>query len=354
MKKIIFILVLLLVIESVFAQNIELSLISYDSQSHKAKIRIENIGNSDLHDLSLQIDNLPALEFPGSLLKSGTAIILTKNVLPEKHKVKVTTKEGIIIEKEITFSKTEADRKEDLAREREIKTEKIREQRKTSQTQEETKIEEPQESGIKTLMKKWYIIIIAIGLLFIFLFFVIKHYLKKRITPLPIKTPLIQGAIKKPTYIRKIMPISMRQSIRQQKPIITRKELGKAKQRNKIFEVFGKKEEKEQKKEKKAPLKRITKKEEKIELAKTQKKSEIITKKHEDIFKELSERLKSKPLAKKEETLRKLSEFLKSTPPAKKEERLNELSQLIKKPKSSTKDEEIFTKLSRITVKGKK
>src|SRR3989344_379923 len=105
MKKIILILTILLVcINYVNAQDeeIKITLIEYNPETNFARIQIENILETDLHNVYFQLDTLPSrLMTPTLVAKTSSARVLT---VPEGiHTVKITSDE-LTVSKDLSFS----------------------------------------------------------------------------------------------------------------------------------------------------------------------------------------------------------------------------------------------------------
>lgn len=97
---------LILALELVAAQSgIDITLSTYDSTSHEAKIQIKNLDDVDYHDIYLTIDTWEPVKIVNTLgAKSGAAIM--KIIPPGERVLKVTTEEGVNIEKKLNFLKT--------------------------------------------------------------------------------------------------------------------------------------------------------------------------------------------------------------------------------------------------------
>lgn len=105
---------LILALELVAAQSgIDITLNTYDSTSHEAKIQIKNLDNVDYHDIYLTIDTWTPVKIVNTLgAKSGAVII--KIIPPGERVLKVTTQEGVSVEKKLNFLKTASQIQEEI------------------------------------------------------------------------------------------------------------------------------------------------------------------------------------------------------------------------------------------------
>jgi hypothetical protein len=95
---------MLLVLVSLVAAEIRMDVTSYNPDTRKARILLSNTGPDDYHDITFALDEGKPMQFPGSLLKVGTAITVPKLVEPGTHTVTVTTREGATFTKQIVFA----------------------------------------------------------------------------------------------------------------------------------------------------------------------------------------------------------------------------------------------------------
>ena len=109
MKKIILTLTILLVLGTIFSEKVlsqdnevKISLIEYNPETNFARIQIENILETDLHNVYFQLDTLPSrLMTPTLVAKTSSARVLT---VPEGiHTVKITSDE-LTVSKDLSFS----------------------------------------------------------------------------------------------------------------------------------------------------------------------------------------------------------------------------------------------------------
>ena len=89
----------------VAADDIDVSVNSYDAVKNRAFIQIQNIGQQELHDLFYAVDDWPKKSLVSSLQKGSSSIIIL-TLRPGQHIVKVESKEASV-QKTITLSKTE-------------------------------------------------------------------------------------------------------------------------------------------------------------------------------------------------------------------------------------------------------
>lgn len=105
---------LILALELVAAQSgIDITLNTYDSTSHEAKIQIKNLDDVDYHDIYLTIDAWTPVKIVNTLgAKSGAVVI--KIIPPGERVLKVTTQEGVSVEKKLNFLKTASQIQEEI------------------------------------------------------------------------------------------------------------------------------------------------------------------------------------------------------------------------------------------------
>lgn len=171
LKKLTIPLILIIFVVSALAAEIEISLIFYNADTNEARIRIANIGSKNLHDITLIIDE-EEQKFTGSLLKPETAIQIPRTVLPGTHTVTVKTSEGVTVEKELLFPKTQEQVQKEL------------EEKRAKEEPEEVEEKKETEEVITQITKKtsytksiiFLIIFIAVIVALIFMM----RFLKKR------------------------------------------------------------------------------------------------------------------------------------------------------------------------------
>ena len=173
MLKLISLLIILLTINIALAAELDISLVEYNAATQQARIKISNIGSRNLYDLVLSI-NGEEQKFDGLLLRpisqGGGSVVLPRIVEPGVHTVTAKTKEGVTVEKEILFPKSQEQVKKELE-------EKVEETPVEKGEEKETKVTIPTTKKI-SYTKPIISLIILIAIVAA-LIFVIK-FLKKR------------------------------------------------------------------------------------------------------------------------------------------------------------------------------
>lgn len=114
LKQICPIIMLILALELVSAQSgIDITLSTYDSTSNEAKIQIINLDDIDYHDIYLTIDTWTPVKIVNTLGAKSGAVIL-KIIPPGERVLKVTTQEGVSVEKKMNFLKTASQIQEEI------------------------------------------------------------------------------------------------------------------------------------------------------------------------------------------------------------------------------------------------
>ena len=106
-------LVFFLIINFVAAEELRITLVTYNPEKKSAEIRIENTGSRDYHDLRMYVDRLPPERIVG-LLRQGNAIKIPKGIPIGKHTIIISTAEGINVTKVLDFAKSETQIKDEL------------------------------------------------------------------------------------------------------------------------------------------------------------------------------------------------------------------------------------------------
>jgi len=120
LKQICLIIMLILALELVAAQSgIDITLSTYDSTSHEAKIQIKNLDDVDYHDIYLTIDTWTPVKIINTLGAKSGAVIM-KIIPPGERVLKVTTEEGVSAEKKLNFLKTASQIQEEIEEAKEV------------------------------------------------------------------------------------------------------------------------------------------------------------------------------------------------------------------------------------------
>jgi hypothetical protein len=85
--------------------QLDIQVATYDSVSKLAKIEIVNTNNASYSEVTLAIDSMPPVTIINKL-GPGNSALLPYVVEPGKHSFVLKTKEGLIVEKTLEFSKT--------------------------------------------------------------------------------------------------------------------------------------------------------------------------------------------------------------------------------------------------------
>jgi hypothetical protein len=108
MKKIIHLLVFLIMINTIMAQNIGIHLIEYHPDTNYARVQISNSEGRDLTGITLQVGSGRVRDVVG-VLKDGDLVNAVMNMPPGERLVTVKTKEGVEVSKTVSFSSSKAD-----------------------------------------------------------------------------------------------------------------------------------------------------------------------------------------------------------------------------------------------------
>lgn len=136
MLKLISLLTILLTINIALAaeaDELEISLMEYNPETQQARIKIGNIGSRNLYDLVLSV-NGKEQKFDGLLLRpisqGGGYVVLPRIVPPGTYTVTAKTKEGVIVEKELLFPKSQEQVKKEVEEKRKEEAQKEIEEEK--------------------------------------------------------------------------------------------------------------------------------------------------------------------------------------------------------------------------------
>lgn len=108
MKKIVLLIISLFLIPVVFAQDLELSLVSYSPETGSARLRILNPTAINYNDLKYSIDDGEE-NFIVERLASKVAISVFPTILQGRHTITITSSNGLQFEQELQFGSTEED-----------------------------------------------------------------------------------------------------------------------------------------------------------------------------------------------------------------------------------------------------
>jgi len=111
MKKIILLLIAVLIIPSVLAQDLEISIVSYSPEDSSARLRLYNPTDINYNDVKYSIDNQEEIDLV-QRLASKVAISFFPSVAPGTHTVTITSSNGLNFEKTLKFGSTETQVKE--------------------------------------------------------------------------------------------------------------------------------------------------------------------------------------------------------------------------------------------------
>ena len=131
LKLIIFYFVFLALINSAFADEIEINLIEYHPDSYYTRLQVRNNAGKDLNDLTIKIGDGFETSSQG-VFKNGANYNAILNIPPGEHQVTVTTKEGVSSSKLVYFSLSKQEVKKEVSRAQEAVREK-EELRKTAE-----------------------------------------------------------------------------------------------------------------------------------------------------------------------------------------------------------------------------
>ena len=212
MKKLTYPIILLLLASFVIAEGLEIKLIQYDSQTDYARIQIVNRDKNSLHDIKLTIDNQKPTDIV-QLLGPGNAVVKSFNIPTGSHKMVVSSKEGITLTKDIQFSKSSDEVKQD-AEKRKLEQQKSLETQDTASHPSEQQVTDTDAKPENKENNNRLIIIIAGGGLIIllgagFIFWYFK--LRKSNNKIPKDSVPIQPVKVNPSEFRTRTPEQMRQ-----------------------------------------------------------------------------------------------------------------------------------------------
>ena len=115
LKLIIFYFVFLALINSAFADEIEINLIEYHPDSYYTRLQVRNNAGKDLNDLTIKIGDSFETSSQG-VFKNGANYNAVLNIPPGEHQVTITTKEGVSSSKLVYFSLSKQEVKEEISR----------------------------------------------------------------------------------------------------------------------------------------------------------------------------------------------------------------------------------------------
>jgi len=128
MRKILFLLTLILMLDIVLAEDLEINLIEYHPDTYYSRLQIRNNAGRDLNDLIIKIGDAFETSSQG-IFKNGANYNAILNIPPGEHMVTVSTKEGVSSSKLVYFSLSQREVQE----QQEIKVE---EKRRETEIQE--------------------------------------------------------------------------------------------------------------------------------------------------------------------------------------------------------------------------
>jgi len=104
-KKFVLILIFVVMITNVSAQNdqILLQLVEYDSETQQSKIHIQNNAGFELNELDFFINNIRTGRIANKL-QDGKAVVYFQSISPGTYDVTIRTQEGIESTKQIKFT----------------------------------------------------------------------------------------------------------------------------------------------------------------------------------------------------------------------------------------------------------
>ncbi len=108
MKKIILLIIALFLIPITFAQDLEISIVSYTPETGSARLRILNPTAINYNDLKYSIDQGEE-NILVQRLASKKAISIFPTIEPGKHTITITSSNGLNFEQELQFGSTETD-----------------------------------------------------------------------------------------------------------------------------------------------------------------------------------------------------------------------------------------------------
>ena len=120
MKKILFAIIFIFMLNVVLADDIEINLIEYHPDSYYTRLQIRNNAGSDLNDLIIKIGDGFETSSQG-VFKDGANYNAVLNIPPGEHQVTVTTKEGVSSSKKVYFSLSKENVQLNLEAEQETK-----------------------------------------------------------------------------------------------------------------------------------------------------------------------------------------------------------------------------------------
>src|SRR3990167_5830250 len=120
MRKILFLLTLILMLDIVLAEDLEINLIEYHPDTYYSRLQIRNNAGRDLNDLIIKIGDAFETSSQG-IFKNGANYNAILNIPPGEHMVTVSTKEGVSSSKKVYFSLSKENVQLNLEAEQEAK-----------------------------------------------------------------------------------------------------------------------------------------------------------------------------------------------------------------------------------------
>src|SRR3990167_7503730 len=108
MKKILFAIIFILMLDFVLAEDIEINLIEYHPDSYYTRLQLRNNAGRDLNDLTIEIGDSFETSSQG-VFKNGANYNAVLNIPPGEHLVTVATSEGVTSSKKVYFSLSKKD-----------------------------------------------------------------------------------------------------------------------------------------------------------------------------------------------------------------------------------------------------
>ncbi len=169
MKKILLLLALLL-IPAVLAQDLEVSIVSYTPETGATRLRIYNPTDINYFDLKYSIDDKQETDIV-QRLASNIAISIFPTIPQGKHNIKITSSNGLDFEKTLTFTYTE----EQIIEQRQKLEEYNKKQLEKFKPQIKQEIEEIEQAKKR---KPYYIIAISLAILALIIYYIIRKIRK--------------------------------------------------------------------------------------------------------------------------------------------------------------------------------
>ncbi len=183
MKKILFAIIFILMLDIVLAEGIEINLIEYHPDSYYTRLQFRNNAGKDLNDMNIKIGDSFETSSQG-IFKNGANYNAILNIPPGKYQVTVTTKEGVSSSKIVYFSLSKENVQLNLEAEQEKKkleqeSKQIAEQNlEAAQRQLDAEREKANELGVikESKFNFWMVFVIIIFIIgVIILFWLIKR-----------------------------------------------------------------------------------------------------------------------------------------------------------------------------------